>query len=325
MKICILGTGNWAKVHAKIIAQNKNLQLVGFFSRSRRSIVESDLNYVCYSSIAEMIKKCAPNICLVANATRFHYEDAITVLREGCGVVIEKPIDVSVVELTNLHDLSRENGVFAGVCLPQRYDEIFQQLRLLSRSNYFGPIDFIDIKTFYSRSDESIERILSQTLNDNQYALLKHYGIHYYDATCYALDLKNLRFNMDLSVDNIRGTFRSGTLLLTVANSKTQMSITFSTNSSPGRRNSLEVIGKKKSLYVNCHGIFSEADEQLYVSGNSSFEDHLKLLWLDLYQLSNSNDLRSSRIALGNLLNTNHLFPECVSKTATLSYRFSLL
>ncbi len=308
LRVCILGSGKWARVHAKVIRQCKNLELVGFYSRAEKFLAVDGKDFLCYSSIIGMIRESRPHICVVANATKFHYEDAICVLKGGVSVLIEKPVDVSFEKIVDLVRLANAKELFVGVSLPQRYDDKFRKLNSLLKSNYFGSIDFVDIKTFYHRSEESMNHTLLQAGANNQFALLRHYGVHYYDATCNALELYDVRLNANLVRDSHEGTVKSGMLLLTPKDSSTVVSLTFSTTSSPERRNSLEVIGSKDSVYLNRHGLFSHNNLEIYTPRESSFEDYLRFLWLDLYDLALNGNLSSSRIALNGLLASRHLF-----------------
>lgn len=309
LRVGILGSGNWAKVHAQVIERCQNLEVVAFFSRVEEYVTVEGKIFRCYSSIEKMIGESSPHICLVANATKFHYVDALCVLNEGTSVLIEKPLNISFDEALNLERLARTKDLFVGVSLPQRYDKKFLQLNSLLKSNYFGSVDFVDIKTFYHRSDESINHTLSQAGAYSPFALLMHYGVHYYDAACNALELRDLEVNSYVVRENYEGVVKSATFLLTPKDSKTTVSLTFSTTSCPGRKNSLEVIGSKDSIYLNRNGLFLDDNANRCVQSAPSFEDYLRLLWLDYYDLMLNGDFSTSRISLDGLLALRHLFP----------------
>lgn len=110
----IIGTSDISHKFISSAHLSKYFQLSAIFSRKMETAVSFSTNYENVILYTEWIKFLSAPIDLVyiASPNALHFEQAKAVLSAGKHVIIEKPMVSTPVELAQLRQIAKENGVF---------------------------------------------------------------------------------------------------------------------------------------------------------------------------------------------------------------------
>ena len=110
-KIGLVGAGYICEYHAKAIAVNPALELVGVtdIDQDKAKSIANQFNCKAYISLAEMVKNGAEAIH-VLTPPNTHTQVASEAMELGCDVLVEKPLAEDPKDCESLHDLSIRLG-----------------------------------------------------------------------------------------------------------------------------------------------------------------------------------------------------------------------
>ena len=122
MRIGVVGTGYLGRLHARVLTEMPEADVVGFVETNDASAaeIESTLKLRRIGSIAELAEKA--QCAVVATPTVAHHRVAMELLDAGCDVLIEKPITATVAEARALIERARENKRIVQVGHVERYN-----------------------------------------------------------------------------------------------------------------------------------------------------------------------------------------------------------
>lgn len=122
MKVGVVGTGYLGRLHARVLTEMPEADVVGFVETNDVSAaeVEQNLKLRRFRSVEELaeVAECA----VVATPTVTHAEVAGQLLDAGRDVLIEKPIAATVAEARRLIDLARQKNRIIQVGHVERYN-----------------------------------------------------------------------------------------------------------------------------------------------------------------------------------------------------------
>ena len=122
MRIAVIGTGYLGRLHARVLTEIPDAEIVGFVEPGDDVAreVSASLGLKRFSSVKEIapLIECA----VVATPTVTHYEVARELLEAGRDVMIEKPITPTIDEAKKLVDLAREKKRIIQVGHVERYN-----------------------------------------------------------------------------------------------------------------------------------------------------------------------------------------------------------
>ncbi len=122
VRIGVVGTGYLGRLHARVLTEMPEVNVVGFVE-PRDAVadeVEANLKIRRFASVDELEEhvECA----VVATTTDKHYEVAKSLLKAGCDVMIEKPITSTVDDARMLIELAKSQGRIIQVGHVERYN-----------------------------------------------------------------------------------------------------------------------------------------------------------------------------------------------------------
>lgn len=122
VRIGVVGTGYLGRLHARVLTEMPQVEVVGFVE-PRDAVaaeVESNLKLRRFATVDELEEhvECA----VVATTTDKHYEVAKSLLEAGCDVMIEKPITSTVDDARMLIELAKSQGRIIQVGHVERYN-----------------------------------------------------------------------------------------------------------------------------------------------------------------------------------------------------------
>jgi len=134
----VVGTGYLGRLHARILTEMPEAEVVGFVETSDEIAheVASNLKIKRYASVDELSKdiECA----VVATPTSSHFDVAAQLMNAGCDVMIEKPITATVDEAQRLIDLAAKTNRVVQVGHVERYNPAIMAVADLVRgTRYF--------------------------------------------------------------------------------------------------------------------------------------------------------------------------------------------
>lgn len=122
LRIGVVGTGYLGRLHARILTEMPEVEVLGFVEPDDRiaAEVESTLAIPRIATIGEL--KGLVDCAVVATPTVTHYDVAAELLDAGCDVMIEKPITVAPDDAVRLVDAAVRGGRIIQVGHVERYN-----------------------------------------------------------------------------------------------------------------------------------------------------------------------------------------------------------
>jgi predicted dehydrogenase len=120
--LCVIGTGYLGKLHARVLSQMENVDVVGFVERDDTAAadIEQTLGLRRFRAVEEI----APHVqgAVIATPTTTHFEVAMQLLEAGADLMIEKPITSTVEDARELLRVAREKKKIIQVGHVERYN-----------------------------------------------------------------------------------------------------------------------------------------------------------------------------------------------------------
>ncbi len=131
-KVALIGAGRMGRHHARTWAKNvSGAHLVGVVDANpaAASAIAAEFGAQAYASVADLLQ-AHPDLCAatVATPTIYHADAALPLLRQGIGVLIEKPLAPTSDEAKVLAKVALEHGATLQVGHVERYNPAVRAL-----------------------------------------------------------------------------------------------------------------------------------------------------------------------------------------------------
>lgn len=147
-RICLVGAGNIAAVHAEALAGLPGLRIVAVVDPNRAAaqrLAERWRVPAAHGSMAEALADGErPDAAHVLVPPDVHRDAALPWLEAGCSVLLEKPLAASSAECEMLLDAARRSGATLGVNQNFVFHPAFARLRRSLAEGRYGPPRFVD-------------------------------------------------------------------------------------------------------------------------------------------------------------------------------------
>jgi predicted dehydrogenase len=331
LNIGIVGTGSAAKTHFEILQNIPNVGVRAVFGRDRKrlSLWHCEYSLKMYASVEEMVKKEALDIVLIANENFYHAVDARSAMEAGANVLIEKPLDASLISARNLLTFSETHQKILGVVLQKRFDPNVEKIRKVLIEKELGEILLARVDVFMHRSEEYFNS--KYWIKDSQKiggGIILHHAIHSIDA---------LLWIMDSEVISVSGWTSNYARGMDIEDSggcwiKFENGVVASVNASvavhESLRNRLEIIGTSASVHLEGRMLkqlpvpSKRIPTESVEPSKSVDKNELHCLWIDYIDAVRCNRLPrscgASTIKTEELINTIYRSSE-LSKTIFLN------
>src|SRR5712691_12171513 len=163
MNVGVVGTGYLGRLHARVLTEMPEANVVGFVETSDAIAdeISSSLGLKRIGSIAELARQA--DCAVVATPTVAHFEVARELIEAGCDVMVEKPITSTVDEARRLIDIGKKNKRIVQVGHVERYNPAIVAVADLVRDTRY--IDCERIGVFSGRSLD-IDVLLDLMIHD---------------------------------------------------------------------------------------------------------------------------------------------------------------
>lgn len=129
LRVGVLGTGNWGRIHIEAYWRNPDTDLVavcGLSNRERAERLARQYGATPYLDLGEMIEKERLDLVSLITPDDRHYAPYKQALEAGVHCFLEKPLTMDVAEGKELVALARRQGVYCGINFNHRYATPFQ-------------------------------------------------------------------------------------------------------------------------------------------------------------------------------------------------------
>jgi predicted dehydrogenase len=163
MKVGVVGTGYLGRLHARVLTEMPEAEVVGFVETADdiAADISSSLKLRRFACVAELAREI--DCAVVATPTVVHAEVAAELIAAGCDVLVEKPITATVDEARRLIDLAAKHDRLIQVGHVERYNPAIMAVADLVRNTRY--IECERIGVFSGRSLD-IDVLLDLTIHD---------------------------------------------------------------------------------------------------------------------------------------------------------------
>ena len=149
-RVGLYGAGDIADLHAAGIQECEDAQLVGLFDIDEKKSQDKALQYNCkfYDSSESLLGDPAIDAVFVLTPLESHRECAVSALRAGKHVLLEKPVSSNIREIEEIKAAAHESGK---LCVPVHnylYEDSVIRTRELLDSGKLG--DLVALYVFYN-------------------------------------------------------------------------------------------------------------------------------------------------------------------------------
>jgi UDP-N-acetyl-2-amino-2-deoxyglucuronate dehydrogenase len=181
-KVGILGCGAILPRHLESIKMNPNFELVSVCDIQPEIVdnLSKKLNVQSFTNFKEMIDSKILDFVTIATPNSLHIEQAIYCLKNGCDVLIEKPVSFKTDDIQKIIECAKKNNRNAFCVLQVRLNPTVSLLKEVLKSGILGNIRSVSLIQRWQRPLEyftgwrSIPSVGGGTLYE--------VGIHYLDV-----------------------------------------------------------------------------------------------------------------------------------------------
>ncbi len=152
VKFGILGCGYIGQKHAKHIVENTDCELVALYDVAENDWTKSQ-NISFFTNQDAFFQQKDIDVICICTPNAFHAEQAITSIKAGKHVVIEKPMGLTKAECEQVifTALNHQKQVF--VVMQNRYAATAQWLKKTIESGAIGKIFMVEINAYWNRDE----------------------------------------------------------------------------------------------------------------------------------------------------------------------------
>ena len=188
VKFAILGCGTIGDVHARAIMELKDAELVALCDVNADKAREYAEKYGVkfYTDYNEMLDDTGIDAVAICTPSGMHADQAISALRKGKHVLVEKPMALTSADAKRVCDEAKKSDKKLSVIFQMRYTEDIQYLKKVIEDERLGRLVFCDLYMKYWRSPEYFEASAWRgTFSMDGGGALMNQGIHGIDIMHY--------------------------------------------------------------------------------------------------------------------------------------------
>ena len=144
LKIALVGTGGWARQHARILAGRKDVEFCGIVGRNaqRTEARAAEFETRPYLSIEAMLDAENPDLVCVCLPNQHHFEVTLQLLQADVALLVEKPLVFDLEQARQLLEAARERELFFAINFNHRYARPLQMARAAIEAGELGDSTF---------------------------------------------------------------------------------------------------------------------------------------------------------------------------------------
>lgn len=143
-RVAVVGTGDWAREHARIFSRRADTQLCAVVGRdaARTQARAAEYGATPYTDLAAMLERERPDLVTVCLANEHHFETTRALTHAGVALLVEKPLVFDLEEADELLRSAEESGAFFAINFNHRFAEPVRRAKALIDAGELGEIVF---------------------------------------------------------------------------------------------------------------------------------------------------------------------------------------
>ena len=144
LKIALIGTGGWARQHARILQNRADVDFCAVVGRDAARTEARALEFGTrpYTSIETMLGEQKPDLVCVCLPNTHHFEATRQIIEAGFPLLVEKPLVFEMEQANALLAAAREKNLFFAINFNHRYARPLQMAKESIENGKIGEIVF---------------------------------------------------------------------------------------------------------------------------------------------------------------------------------------
>ena len=144
LKIALIGTGGWARQHARILQGRPDVDLCGIMGRNAERTAQraAEYNTLPYTSIQTMLDEQQPDFVCVCLPNQHHFQPTMQVIEAGFPLLVEKPLVFELEQADALIEAAAQRDLFFAINFNHRYAKPLQLAKAAIEDDKLGEIIF---------------------------------------------------------------------------------------------------------------------------------------------------------------------------------------
>ena len=154
--IAIIGAGAISRMHFAAIDRISELVLIAVSDKNPVALHKAKEQYDCdiYENYLDMLADERISIVSIATPSGLHAKMAIDCLNAGKHVIVEKPLAMSLAEISAIANAESTNNRRVGVIYPLRYNGVIEKAKTAIADGKFGQITHASLTIRINRNDD---------------------------------------------------------------------------------------------------------------------------------------------------------------------------
>lgn len=144
LKIALIGTGGWAREHARILSLRPDVDFCAVVGRNTERTTQRAGEYGTkpYNSIETMLGEQKPDLVCVCLPNQHHFEPTLQVIEAGYPLLVEKPLVFEIAQADALIEAARRRDLFFAINFNHRYAKPIVMAKAAIQEGKLGDIIF---------------------------------------------------------------------------------------------------------------------------------------------------------------------------------------
>ena len=125
LRVAVVGTGGWARQHARIFSRRPDTELVGIVGRdsARTAARAAEFGTVAYTDIDGMLAAAHPDLISVCLPNEEHFGPTLRLVQTGIPLLVEKPLVFEIDQADRLLAEAKGRDTFFAINFNHRFAE----------------------------------------------------------------------------------------------------------------------------------------------------------------------------------------------------------
>lgn len=144
LKIALVGTGGWARQHARILQGRADVDFCAVVGRNaeRTAARAGEFDTRPYTSIQTMLEAEQPGLVCVCLPNEHHFEATLQLIEANVPLLVEKPLVFEMEQAHALLDAARKRDLFVAINFNHRFARPMQMAKAAIEAGDVGDIVF---------------------------------------------------------------------------------------------------------------------------------------------------------------------------------------
>lgn len=199
MRYALIGCGRISPNHI-VAAKNNGLEIVAICDLDKSNMNDKLLKFdlpdfvKCYTDYKDLLLTEKPELVAIATESGKHAKIAVDCINNGCNVIIEKPIALSIKDADQIIAMAKEKQVKVCACHQNRFNKSIQKIREAVEKKRFGRLFYATAHIRWTRDYEYYARAKWRGTWEQDGGALMNQCIH---------DIDLLRWMMGNDIDEV--------------------------------------------------------------------------------------------------------------------------